>query len=115
MSYGTEEEKKCVAEYELEDLKTAGLLKSFNLCKFPMRMSMSMSVYGKGLQPSLFHVSPHISEFQGSLKDPSCSLFDIAPSIILVSPVKCERYIIFSIILWHVTLTAFKCNVKYRG
>ena len=29
MSYGTEEEKKCVAEYELEDLKTAGLLKKF--------------------------------------------------------------------------------------
>ena len=29
MSYGTEEEKKCVAKYELEDLKTAGLLKKF--------------------------------------------------------------------------------------
>ena len=29
MSYETEEEKKCVAEYELEDLKTAGLLKKF--------------------------------------------------------------------------------------
>ena len=29
MSYGTEEEKKCVAKHELEDLKTAGLLKKF--------------------------------------------------------------------------------------
>ena len=28
MSYGTEE-KNCVAKYELEDLKTAGLLKKF--------------------------------------------------------------------------------------